>query len=34
MKINLKEAAFQSTFWLIYAALITMLAIKLINYVK
>ena len=33
-KIDLKEVAIQSTFWLVYASLITLLAIKLINYVQ
>ena len=34
MKIDIKEAAIQSTFWVVYAALMIMLVIKLINYVK
>lgn len=34
MKIDLKELAIQSTFWLVYAVLIGLLAIKLINYVQ
>lgn len=33
-KIDFKELAIQSTFWMVYVMLIGLLAIKLINYVQ